>query len=105
MIYKVTANYLEDKASEFYRKLTDGTIANQKPDGHEILDSMQRAKITGPKTIEWYETCYCQTPLVHERATVYDHYLTEMDTLEVDDYGTSEGDSFWDYLEGVAAGS
>ncbi len=95
MIYRVSAQYLEDKTAEFYEKLTDGTIGNQRPDGHEILESMQRAKITNPDTIEWYEACYCPTPLAHERSTVYDFYLTEKNTVEVDDYGTSEGDSFW----------
>ncbi len=102
MIYKVTAKYLEDKAPEFYQKLTDGTIENQRPDGHEILASMERAKITDPGTIEWYETCYCATPLAHERSTVYDFYLTEMNAVEVDDYGTSEGTSFWSFLREVS---
>ena len=29
MIYSVTAKVLEDKAAEFYQKLTDGTIEHQ----------------------------------------------------------------------------
>ncbi len=103
MIYRVTARYLADKAPEFYQKLTDGTIENQRPDGQEILASMERAKITDSGTIEWYETCYCATPLAHERSTVYDFYLTEINAVEVDDYGTSEGRSFWSFLREVSA--
>ena len=103
MIYRVTAKYLADKAPEFYQKLTDGTIENQRPDGQEILASMERATITSSGTIEWYETCYCETPLEHERSTVYDFYLTEMNTEEIDDYGTSEGASFWAFLRDVSA--
>ncbi len=50
---------------EFYQKLTDGTIQNQKPDGQEIVNSMKRAKITAPKIIQWAEMCFCPTPLKH----------------------------------------
>ena len=102
MIYRVRARYRPDKAPEFYRKLTDGTIENQRPDGQEILASMERAKITDSDTIEWYETCYCATPLAHERSTVYDLYLTEMNAVEVDDYRSPEGASFWAFLREVS---
>ena len=43
MIYRVKAKLVEDKAGDFYSKLTDGTIADQDPDGKEIVDSMKRA--------------------------------------------------------------
>ena len=46
MIYKVTAKIIEDKVAEFYLKLTDGTIASQRPDGKEIVASMKRAVLT-----------------------------------------------------------
>ena len=46
MIYSVKARFIEEKMGEFYRKLTDGTIQNQKPDGQEIVNSVKRAKIT-----------------------------------------------------------
>jgi hypothetical protein len=36
VIYSVKARYIEKKMGEFYQKLTDGTIQNQKPDGEEI---------------------------------------------------------------------
>jgi hypothetical protein len=31
MIYKVKANLIEERIGEFYRKLTDGTVAKQRP--------------------------------------------------------------------------
>ena len=102
MIYKVRAKYREGKTSEFYNKLTDGTISNQKPDGEEIVASMQRAKITKPGIVEWFEMCFCRSPLQHERATVYDHYFLDLMTEVADDYGEVEGDSFWSYLKSLS---
>jgi hypothetical protein len=99
MIYSVKARFIEDKLSEFYDKLTDGTIFNQKPDGNEIVNSMKRAKITEPNVISWSEMCFCSPPLKHERETVYDHYLTDMETEIIDDYTEHSGESFFDFLE------
>ena len=45
MIYQVKAKFKYDKAQEFYQKLTDGTIEKQRPDGEEIVSSMNRATI------------------------------------------------------------
>ena len=98
MIYKVRARVLEDKAGEFFLKLTDGTIAGQRPDGGEIVASMKQARMTGAGMIEWFETCYCESPLKHERETVYDIYLSDIETELVDEKGEITGDSFWDYL-------
>jgi hypothetical protein len=98
MLYKVQARYQEDKSGEFFQKLTDGTIASQEPDGAEIVASMQRARITRDEVIEWYETCYCDTPLKHERETVYDFYLADITTELVECEGQVEGNSFWNYL-------
>jgi len=83
---------------EFYQKLTDGTIQNQKPDGYEIVNSMKRAKITKPNIIQWSEMCLCPTPLKHERETVYDHFLTDIETEVVNDYAEFEGESFMDFI-------
>ncbi len=99
MRYLVRANFIEPKLGEFFKQLSDGTIAGQKPDGKEILASMQRAKITAPGVIEWCETCYCATPLRHERTTVYDHYLTDMQTKEIDSDPDIPGESFWESLQ------
>jgi len=98
MIHSVKARYIEEKMSEFYQKLTDGTIQNQKPDGYEIVNSMKRAKITEPNVIQWSEMCFCPTPLKHERETVYNHFLTDMETEVIDDYVEFEGESFMDFL-------
>ena len=98
MIYKVQARYIEEKADEFFQKLTDGTIANQQPDGKEIVSSMKKAIIVGEGIIEWFETCYCDTPLKHERETVYNFYLNDIMTELVENKGEIKGHSFWNYL-------
>lgn len=99
MNYSVKAKYIEEKMGEFYQKLTDGTIQNQKPDGQEIVNSMKRAKITAPKMIQWSEMCFCPTPLKHERETIYNHFLTDLETKTIDDYVEFDGESFFDFLE------
>jgi len=83
----------------FYKKLTDGTIQNQKPDGQEIVNSMKRAKITEPNVIQWSEMCFCPTPLKHERETIYDHFLTNLETEIIDDYIEFDGEPFFNFLE------
>ena len=105
MKYKVKASLLRDRMPAFYGVLTDGTIQKQKPDGAEIVSAMKRAKITGPDIIEWYETCYCPSPLQHERETVFDQYLANIETQLVEASEDIEGDSFWSYLERAAAGA
>ncbi len=100
MLYRIRAKIIEEKSAEFLKKLTDGSIEQQRPDGQEIVASMNRAKITGPGVIEWSETCYCPTPLAHERETVYDHFLSEIQTEEISLEAEIIGESFWDYLAG-----
>ena len=99
MFYSVKAQYIEEKMGEFYQKLTDGTIQNQKPDGQEIVNSMKRAKITAPKIIQWSEMCFCPTPLKHERETIYNNFLTDLETKTIDNYIEFDGESFFDFLE------
>jgi len=98
VIYSVKARFIEEKTREFYQKLTDGTIKNQKPDGNEIIESMKRAKITAPNVIEWSEMCFCSTPLKHERETIYDNFLIDFETTRIDDYVEYEGEFFMDFL-------
>jgi len=98
MIYSIKARYIEKKMAEFYQKLTDGTIQNQKPDGQEIINSMKRAKITESNVIQWSEMCFCPTPLKHERETVYNNFLTDMQIKVIDDYEEYEGEFFMDFL-------
>ncbi len=97
-IYSVKARYIEEKMKEFYQKLTDGTIQNQKPDGQEIINSMKRAKITEHDVIQWSEMCFCSPPLKHERETVYNQFLTDMEITVIDDYVEYEGELFMDFL-------
>jgi len=99
VFYSIKAQYIEEKMGEFYQKLTDGTIQNQKPDGQEIFNSMKRAKITAPKIIQWSEMCFCPTPLKHERETIYNHFLTNLETKTIDNYVEFDGESFFDFLE------
>ena len=98
MIYSVKARFIEEKTRDFYQKLTDGTIKNQKPDGNEIIESMKRAKITAPNVIEWSEMCFCSTPLKHERETIYDNFLIDFETTRIDDYVEYAGEFFMDFL-------
>ena len=74
-LYAVSAKLIADRAPEFYTRLTDGSIAAQRPDGAEIVAAMQRARIGPDGMARWTETCYCATPLRHERATVFDRYF------------------------------
>tara|TARA_Y100000310_G_C20590886_1_gene767912 strand:+ start:303 stop:605 length:303 start_codon:yes stop_codon:yes gene_type:complete len=94
MLYKVQARFIKDKGKEFYQKLTDGTIEKQRPDGSEIVASMNRAKIDPTGLVKWTETCYCPSPLYHERSTIYDNYFTDMKTEVVENHEDFEGDSF-----------
>jgi len=98
MLYKVQARFIEGKAEEFYKKLADGTIEEQRPDGPEIVASMHRATIDESGLINWTELCYCPTPLKHERATVYDNYFTDMKTEVTDKHEEFEGDSFMESI-------
>jgi len=56
-------------------------------------------KITEPNTSQWSEMCFCSTPLKHERETVYNHFLTDMETEIIDDYAEFDGELFFEFLE------
>ena len=98
MIYQVKAKFNYDKAQEFYRKLTEGIIEKQRPDGSEIVSSMNRATIDDNGDINWTELCYCKTPLQHERATVYDTFFTDLITKPISNHKIIEGKSFMEKL-------
>ena len=98
MHYTITARFKRETAAEFLRRLTDGTIENQKPDGKEIVASMRRAKVDREGVVRWSEVCYCPTPLQHEKETVYDHFFEEIETNEVEDYVEFEGEDFMQHL-------
>ena len=102
MHYTVVAKFNQARATEFLGKLTDGTIQNQKPDGKEIIASMDRARIDADGLVRWSELCYCATPLEHERQTVYDHYFSDLQTQEVDEHTDAEGQPFMEHLKHLA---
>ena len=91
MIYSVRAKLIDARATKFLRNLTDGTIAQQKPDGEEIVVSMERARITDDGYVCWTEACYCRTPLKHERETQLDQYFSEIDTIHTDSHKVFDG--------------
>ena len=100
MLYKVKAKIDKLKMKAFYDVLTDGSVADQEPDGAEIVNAMQQAVMTGKDTLEWYETCLCDTPLKHERETVYDKFLHNIETILVEERKDDlKGNSFWTCLE------
>ena len=84
MLYAVSAKIIPDRAAEFHTRLTDGSIAAQRPDGAEIVAAMQRARVAPHGVARWTETCYCPTPLKHERATVLDRYFSGIETKVID---------------------
>ena len=91
MIYSVRAKLIDEQAKKFLRDLTDGTIAQQQPDGEEIVASMERARITDDGYACWTEACYCPTPLKHERETQLDQYFSEIDTTHADGHKVFDG--------------
>ena len=62
MLYAVSAKLIPDRAPEFHTRLTDGSIASQRPDGAEIVAAMKRARVARDGMVRWTETCYCPTP-------------------------------------------
>ena len=98
MLYAVSAKLIPDRAAEFHARLTDGSIAAQRPDGGEILAAMRRARVAPDGAVRWTETCFCATPLRHERATVLDRYFTELETKVIDKPITFDGAPLMDRL-------
>ena len=98
MHYTVQARLIPGTAADFLRKLTDGTVAAQKPYGKEVVASMKRAVIDKEGVVRWSEVCYCPTPLEQERANVYDRHFTDIETQEVEDYVQFDGADFLEYL-------
>jgi hypothetical protein len=103
MIYRVRARFRPDTAGEFLRKLTDGTVARQAPDGPEIVASMNRAVVNDAGEVEWSEMCFCATPLSHERQTVLDHHFDDITTEMIEAHARYEGIPFMTHLRNLAA--
>lgn len=99
MFYRVKANFKPETAADLSEKLKDGTIQNQRPDGGEIIDGLNRAVVTESGQIEFSILCYCSTPLAHERATVLDKHFDALTTEVIEGYQEHEGRPFMDYLK------
>jgi len=100
MLYKVKAKIDKLKMKAFFTALTDGSISGQEPDGSYIVKKKKKALMTDAETLEWYQTCQCATPLKHERETVYDRYLHDIEATAVSEVKDDiKGKSFWDCLE------
>lgn len=97
MLYRIRARPQKSSLPQFSELLRNGTIREQEPDGAEIVSSMQRATVSGDN-VEWYETCYCNPPLFHERKTVYDQFFTDMNIERATKKTELNGDSFWNQL-------
>ena len=96
--YTVTARPILKTLPEFSRKLRDGTILRQQPDGREIVAAMTRARVPASEVVRWSEQCFCPNPLAHERQTVYDHYCTDMLIEPVNGDIAYEGEPFMTLL-------
>ena len=94
MIYHVRARFKAETARDFHAKLSDGSIANQRPDGPELIASMDRAVVNAEGQVEWSETCYCTPPLAHERATVLDMHFEDIVTEPVEAHTRFDGQPF-----------
>ena len=98
MVYRVTARLKSDAALRLRRALEDGSISAQQPDGQEIVDSLNRAVVTGTGEVIWSEKCYCDPPLAHERFTVLDRYFNDLNTEAIGEYELFDGRPFMEYL-------
>jgi hypothetical protein len=103
MIYHVTARLIEKNAGRLLARLADGSIGAQRPDGAEIVAALARAVVNEAGEVEWSETCYCPTPLAHERETVLDDHFEALTAREIDAPGDYAGRPFMAYLAEVAA--
>ena len=98
-IYRVTARFRTDTAAELRRRLDDGSIAAQQPDGQEMVDSLHRAVVTDSGHAMWSEQCYCSPPLTHERMTVLDRFFDDIVAEAIEDYEEYNGRPFMEYLD------
>lgn len=80
MIYSVRARLRPGTEAALLKRLTDGSVAAQKPDGAEIVRAMERAVVGADGEVRWSETCYCSTPLKHDRETVLDAHFADIRT-------------------------
>ena len=101
-IYHVTARLKEDRAALLLERLADGSIAGQRPDGQELVASMERAVVNADGTVEWSEMCFCSPPLAHERATVLDHHFDDIVTEPIVAHTGYDGKPLMAHLKELA---
>jgi len=63
-----------------------------------MADTFRRAAVTESGDVCWSETCYFQTPLAHERATVLDRFFDNLTTEPIKAYQRYEGRPFLECL-------
>jgi hypothetical protein len=98
MIYKVSGLFIPAKKETLKEWLSNGTIRNQSPDGEHIYHSLKHAKINENNRTLWFSECYCNTPLAHERETVFDLFFEDLQITQVEQEHTLEGTSFFKTL-------
>jgi hypothetical protein len=99
MIYHVRARFREGTAESLLVKLRNGTIGKQRPDGPELVASMERAVVNANGEVEWSEMCFCPSPLHHERATVLDAHFEGIVSEPIDAHTIYKGEPFLNYLK------
>ena len=99
MLYAVSAKLITEQAREFHTRLCDGSIAAQRPEGREIVAAMGRARVGSDGIVRWTETCFCPTPLKHERETLLDRHFIDIKTELIDEPVVFDGESLMDRLE------
>ena len=102
MIYSVRARLIDEQAAELHRNLNNGLISQGRPDGDEIAASMERARITDDGYVRWTETCFCPTPLQHEREVQLDRYFSEIETALIQAHKIFEGSPLITHLAAKA---
>ena len=98
MKYRVTAYFIKEHLPSLYDKLSSGLIDKVPVFGHEISNSMKRAVLHTNGKVEWFEECFCETPLKQEIELFYNHYFTDILTEVVTSFQTIEGTNFYEYM-------
>ena len=104
MIYKVRAKLKPGTEATLLARLTDGSVAAQRPDGREIVASMERAALSDDGWVGWTETCYCTPPLKHERETVLDDHFEAMEIAPAEAHERVVGTPLMAHLRRVVDG-
>lgn len=85
MHYEVRARVKDGKDRELYEAIEDGTMERIGPDGREMRRAFNTA-IVKDGVVIWNMTCFCPTPLQHERAAFLDNYFFDIQTEIVEPF-------------------